>query len=82
MTDREKFVILVRLRDTLYFGVRPTLRQCGFASEIVQDLANQELIQLNDKRFGDDLDRYVVERILPGGFAFILQQKKLRAMTT
>ena len=38
MKDQDKLVALIRLRDMLYFGVRPTLRQCGFAPEIVQDV--------------------------------------------
>jgi len=82
MTDRDKLVTLIRLRDTLYFGVRPTLRQCGFAPEMVHELAKQGLIKLGDKSIGDDLDRYVIEEILPTGFSFILQQKKLHAAAT
>jgi hypothetical protein len=78
MKDKDKLVTLIRLRDMLYFGVRPTLRQCGFPPEIVRDLANEELIQLEDKKFGDDLDRYVVQEILPAGLSFISQQNALR----
>ena len=78
MKDQDKFVALIRLRDLLYFGVRPTLRQCGLAPEIVQELTKGRLIQLRDKKFGDALDRYVVEELLPAGVAFILQQKALR----
>jgi len=62
----------------LYFGVRPTLRQCGFAPEIVQHLAKEGLIQLGDKKFGDDPDRYVIEEILPAGVSFIAQQNSAR----
>ncbi len=79
MTDPDKLVILIRLRDMLYFGVKPTWRQCGFPPEIVGDLAKQGLIQVGDNKFGDDLDRYVIEAILPGGIAFIAQQKAIRA---
>lgn len=79
MTDQDKFVTLIRLRDLVYFGVRPTLRQCGFAPKIVQELASEGLIQLGDKEFGDNLDRYVIEGILPAGHTFILQQKALRS---
>jgi len=76
MTDRDKLVTLIRLRDALYFGVRPTLRQCGFAPEIIQDLAQQGLIQLGDKSTGEDLDRYIIEEVLPAGVFFIWQQKQ------
>ena len=78
MNDKEKLVTLIRLRDMLYFGVRPTLRQCGFPPETVQGLVNEGLIQLEDKKFGDDPDRYVIEEILPAGLSFILQQHALR----
>ena len=78
MQDKDKLVALIRLRDMVYFGVRPTLRQCGFAPKIVQELAKGGLIQLGDKRFGDVPDRYVIEEILPAGASFILQQKVLR----
>ena len=78
MNDKDRLVALIRLRDMLYFGVRPTLRQCGHPPEIVQELTKERLIQLGDKKFGDDLDRYVIEEILPAGVSFILQQKALR----
>ena len=74
MTDKDTFITLVRLRDMLYFGVRPTLRQCGFAPEIVQDLVNRGLIRVGDKQFGDEPDRYEIEAILPAGVAFISHQ--------
>ena len=78
MNEQTKYVALIRLRDMLYFGVRPTLRECGLAPEIVQELTKERLIGLGDKKFGDDLDRYVVEEILPAGLAFILEQKGRR----
>jgi hypothetical protein len=78
MKDTDKLVALIRLRDMVYFGVRPTLRQCGFPAEIVQQLAKERLLQLGDKKFGDDPDRYVIEGISPAGVSFILQQKALR----
>jgi hypothetical protein len=78
MKDQDKLVTLIRLRDLLYFGVQPTLRQCGFVAEIVQELAKEGLIQLGDKQSGDDLDRYVIGKILPAGLSFILQQKASR----
>ncbi len=78
MKDKDKLVALIRLRDMMYFGVRPKLRECGFSAEIVQELVKERLIQLGDKRFGDDLDRYVIEEILPAGHSFISQQHALR----
>ena len=78
MKDKDKLVTLIRLRDVLYFGVRPTLRQCGFPPEIIRDLAKEGLIKLGDKRFGDATDRYVIEEILPAGLSFISQQHALR----
>jgi glutaredoxin-related protein len=78
MKDNDKLVALIRLRDMLYFGVRPTLRQCGFSAEIIQALVKERLIQLGDRMFGDDPDRYVIEEILPAGHSFISQQHALR----
>lgn len=78
MKDNDKLVALIRLRDMLYCGVRPTLRECGFPAEIVRELVKECLIQLRDRRHGDDLDRYVVEEILPAGLSFILEQHALR----
>jgi hypothetical protein len=78
MNDKDKLVALIRLRDMLYFGVRPTLRECGFPAEIVQELTKERLIQLGDRKCGDDLDRYAIEEILPAGVSFIFQQKALR----
>jgi len=79
MKDNDKQVALIRLRDMLYSGVRPTLRQCGFSAEIIQELVKERLIQLGDQKFGDDSDRYVIEVILPAGHSFISQQHTLRA---
>ena len=78
MNDNEKLVTLIRLRDMLYFGVRPTLRQCGFPPETVQELANEGLIQLGDTKVDADPDSHVVEEILPAGVSFIFEQKALR----
>jgi hypothetical protein len=78
MNDKDKLVALIRLRDLLYFLVQPTLRQCGFPSEIVHELAEGGLIRLGDKKFGHDSDRYVIEEILPAGHSFISQQHALR----
>jgi hypothetical protein len=49
MKDKDKLVALIRLRDMLYFGVRPIVRQCGCSAEIVQELVKERLIQLGDK---------------------------------
>ena len=78
MKDNDKLVALIRLRDILYFGVRPTLRECGFSAEIVQGLVKERLIQSGDKKSGDDPDRYVIEEILPAGHSFISQQHAIR----
>lgn len=78
MTEKDKAVTLIRLRDMLYFGVHPTLRQCGFAPEVIQQLAKEGLIQLETKKVGNDLDRYSVQEISPAGLLLILQQKALR----
>ena len=78
MKDKDKLVALIRLRDMLYFGVRPTLRESGFPPEIVHELAKGGLLQLGDKKFGDDPDRYVIQEILPAGHSFISQQHALR----
>jgi len=71
---KDKLLALIRLRDMLYFGVQPTLRQCGFRPETVHELAKEGLIQLRDKKFGNDADRYVIEDILIAGHSFISQQ--------
>jgi hypothetical protein len=78
MNDNEKLVVLIRLRDMIYFGVRPTVRQCGFAPEVIQELVKERLVQLAGGKSGDDLDRFVIDAILPAGQAFILQQRTLR----
>jgi hypothetical protein len=77
MKDKDKLVTLIRLRDMVYFGVRPTLRQCGFPPETVQELVKEGLIQLGDRKFGDDPDRFVIEEILPAGLSFISQHHAL-----
>ena len=78
MKDKDKLVALIRLRDMVYFGVRPTLRQCGFPPETIQELVKDGLIQLGDRKFGDDPDRFVIEEILPAGLSFISQQHALK----
>jgi hypothetical protein len=44
----------------------------------MQEPTKEGLIQVGDKKSGDDLDRYVIEQILPAGVSFILQQKAAR----
>ena len=78
MTANDKLVTLIRLRDLLYFGVRPTLRECGFSAAIIQGLVKEQLVRLGDQKFGTDPDRCVIEEILPAGQAFISQQHALR----
>jgi len=71
MKDNDKRVALIRLRDIIYSGVRPTVRECGFSAENVQELDKEGLIQSRDKHSGDDSDGYVIEEILPAGHSFI-----------
>ena len=78
MKDNDKLVALIRLRDVLYCGVRPTVRECGFSAEIIQGLVKEQLIQSGNKRSGDDPDQYLIEGILPAGHSFISQQHALR----
>lgn len=75
--DKDQLLALIRLRDMLYFGVQPTLRQCGFRSETVHELAKEGLIRLRDKKFGEDADRFVIEEILTAGLSVISQQHTL-----
>ncbi len=77
MTDQDKLVTLIRLRDVIYFGVQPTLRQSGFPVGVVQELAKEGLLVVGDRKLGDVPDRYFIERILPAGHAFISQQHAL-----
>jgi hypothetical protein len=78
MIDNDKLVTLIRLRDILYFGVRPTLPECGFSAAIVQELVKEQLVKLGDNKFGANPDRCVIEEILPAGHAFIAQQHAIR----
>jgi hypothetical protein len=78
MKDNDKLVALIRLRDIIYSGVRPTMRESGFSGEIIQELTKEQLIQSRDKHSGDDSDRYVIEEILPAGLSYISQQHALR----
>jgi hypothetical protein len=78
MIDNEKLVALIRLRDLMYSGVRPTLRECGFSAEIIQGLVKEQLVKSGDQKPGNYTDRCVIEEILPAGHSFIAQQHALR----
>jgi hypothetical protein len=75
MKDNDKRVALIRLRDTIYSGVRPTVRECGFSAENVEELIKEGLILPSGKMSGDESGRNVIEEILPAGHAFILQHR-------
>jgi hypothetical protein len=77
MKDNDKRVALIRLRDIIYSGVRPTVRECGFSAENVQEMAKEGLIQSRDKMFPDEPDRNIIEEILPAGHTFISQHRTL-----
>ncbi|MGO8767159.1 MAG: hypothetical protein ACLQSR_18740 [Limisphaerales bacterium] len=77
MKDNDKRVALIRLRDIIYSGVRPTVRESGFSVENVQELAKEGLIQPGEKLFSNEPDRYVIEEILPAGHAFISEHHML-----
>ena len=78
MKDQDKLVALIRLRDMLYFKVQPTLRECGFSADAIQEMVKECLLQLKDKGHGENHSRYVIEEILPAGLSFIFQQHALR----
>ena len=78
MIDNDKLVALIRLRDLLYSGVRPTLRESGFSAEIIQGLVKEQLVKSADHMPGNYTDRCVIEEILPAGYSFIAQQHALR----
>jgi hypothetical protein len=78
MIDNEKLVALIRLRDLLYSGVQPTLRECGFSAEIIQGLVKEQFVKSGDQNPGNYADRCVIEEILPAGYSFIAQQHALR----
>jgi hypothetical protein len=73
MKDNDKRVALIRLRDIIYSGVRPTVRECGFSAENVEELVKEGLILPSGNMSGDDADRYVIEKILAAGHDFISQ---------
>lgn len=71
MNDNDKRKALIRLRDIIYSGVRPTIRECGFSAENVQELAKEGFIRSGEKKFSDEPDGSVIEEILPAGHTFI-----------
>jgi hypothetical protein len=73
MKDNDKRVALIRLRDIIYSGVRPTVRECGFSAENVQELTKEGLIQSRDEIVGEEPGSNVIEQILPAGHTFISQ---------
>ena len=77
MKDNDKRIALIRLRDIIYSGVRPTVRECGFSAENVQELSKEGLILSGDKVFPDEPGRNVIEEILPAGHAFISEHHAL-----
>jgi hypothetical protein len=79
MKDNDKRVALIRLRDIIYSGVRPTVRESGFSAENVQEMSNEGLIQSGNRLFPDEPGRNVIEGILPAGHAFISQHHALHA---
>ncbi len=78
MKDNDKLVALIRLRDLIYSGVRPTVRESGFSAEIIQELFKEQLIQPGAEYVGDDPNTYSIKEILPPGHSFISQQHALR----
>lgn len=77
MNDNDKRVALIRLRDIIYSGVRPTVRESGFSPENVEELVKEGLILPKGRISGDDSERYVIEEILPAGHAFITEHHAL-----
>lgn len=79
MKDTDKQIALIRLRDIIYSGVRPTVRQCGFSQEIIQELIKEQLIRAGDVQSAADAGSVVIEEILPAGHTFILHQHAVNA---
>jgi hypothetical protein len=75
MKDKDKRIALIRLRDIIYSGVRPTVRECGFSAQNVEELVKEGLILPSGKISGDESNRNVIEEILPAGHAFISQHR-------
>lgn len=77
MKDNDKRVALIRLRDAIYSGVRPTVRESGLSAENVLELAKEGLIQPGEQMFSDEPDRCVIQGILPAGHIFISKHHAL-----
>jgi hypothetical protein len=77
MKDNDKRIALIRLRDILYSGVRPTVGECGFSAENIEELVKEGLILSGGKMSGAESSRIVIEEILPAGHAFISQHRTL-----
>ena len=77
MKNNDKRIALIRLRDIIYSGVRPTVRECGFSVENVQELAKEGFIRLGEKMFSAESAGHVIEEILSAGHAFISEPHAL-----
>jgi hypothetical protein len=77
MKDNDKRVALIRLRDSIYSGVRPTVRESGLTAQNIHELAKEGLIHPGEKMFSDNPDRCVIEQILPAGHLFISEHNAL-----
>ena len=77
MKDNDKRVALIRLRDIIYSGVRPTVRESGLSAANILELANEGLIQPGEQMFSDEPDRCVIQGILPAGHTFISEHHSL-----
>ena len=75
MKDSKKRMALIRLRERIYSGVRPTVRECGLSAENVAELVKEGLILPRGKMPGGESGRNVIEEILPVGHAFISQHR-------
>jgi hypothetical protein len=75
MKDGNKRVALIRLRDIIYSGIRPTVCESGFSAENIEELVKEGLILLNGKMSGDESGRNVIDEILPAGHAFISKHR-------
>jgi len=75
MKDNDKRIALIRLRDIIYSGVRPTVRESGFSAENIEELVKEGLILPGGKMSGAESNGYVIEEILPAGHAFISEHR-------
>lgn len=75
MKDNDKRVALIRLRDIIYSGVRPTVRESGFSAENVEELVKEGLILPRGKMSDAEPNGYLIEEISPAGHAFISEHR-------